>query len=60
MNAWFIPALKDLSMTRPVVAMEDESALFLRADAVWKLGNISRMDKDEITIMTDEWIRYGG
>ena len=56
-DAWFIPALKEISMTRPIAAMEDGSAVFIRADAVWKLGNIYRIDKGEITIMTDELLR---
>ena len=56
-DAWFIPAMKDISMTHPIVAMEDESAIFIQADAVWKLGNISLIDRGEITIMTDGLIR---
>ena len=56
-DAWFVPTLKALSITHPVAAMEDESAIFIRADAVWKFGNIYRIDRGEITIMTDELIR---
>ena len=47
-DAWFIPVLKELSMTCPVVAMEDESAIFIKAGAVWKIGNIHWIDKGEI------------
>ncbi len=47
-DAWFLPVLKELSMTRPVAAMEDESAIFINADAVWKIGNIHWIDKGEI------------
>ena len=47
-DAWFLPALKELSMTHPVAAMEDESAIFINADAVWKIGNIHWIDKGEI------------
>ena len=39
-DAWFIPILKELSRTHPIVAMEDESAIFIKANAVWKLGKI--------------------
>ena len=35
-DAWFLPALKELSMRHPVAAMEDESAIFIKAKAVWK------------------------
>ena len=47
-DAWFIPVLKELSMTCPVVAMEDESAIFIKGDAFWKIGNIHRIDYGEI------------
>ena len=47
-DAWFIPVLKELSMTRPVAAMEDESAIFIKGDAIWKIGNIHWIDNGEI------------
>lgn len=47
-DAWFIPALKELSMAHPVAAMEDESAIFIQGDAVWNIGNIHWIDKGEI------------
>jgi peptidase E len=47
-DAWFIPVLKELSMTCPVVAMEDESAFFIKGDAFWKIGNIHWIDYGEI------------
>ena len=47
-SAWFVPTLKELSMIHPIVAMEDESAIFINADAVWKIGNIHWIDKGEI------------
>jgi peptidase E len=47
-DAWFIPILKELSRTHPIVAMEDESAIFIKANAVWKLGKIHWIDKGEI------------
>ena len=53
-DAWFIPIIKELSMTRPVAAMEDESAIFIRGNAVWQLGNIHWVDKGEITALTDD------
>ena len=47
-SAWFVPTLKELSMIHPIVAMEDESAIFIKANAVWKLGDIHWIDKGEI------------
>ena len=47
-DAWFVPALKALSMTHPVAAMEDESAIFIQDGAAWKIGNIHWIDKGEI------------
>ncbi len=47
-DAWFIPVLKELSMTCPVVAMEDESAIFIKGDAFLKIGNIHWIDYGEI------------
>ncbi|MBR7173344.1 MAG: Type 1 glutamine amidotransferase-like domain-containing protein [Clostridia bacterium] len=47
-DAWFIPTLKALSMRHPIVAMEDESAIFIRGGAIWSLGNIHRIVNGEI------------
>ena len=47
-DAWFIPALKEISGIRPVAVMEDESAIFIKAGSVWKLGNIHWIDNGEI------------
>ena len=47
-DAWFVPTLKELSMIYPIVAMEDESAIFIQGSAAWKLGNIHWIDKGEI------------
>ena len=47
-DAWFLPALKELSGIRPVAAMEDESAIFIRGGAVWSFGNIHWIAKGEI------------
>ncbi len=59
-DAWFIPILKELSRTHPIVAMEDESAIFIKANAVWKLGKIHWIDKGETTIFTDETLKTIG
>ncbi len=59
-DAWFIPVLKELSMTCPIVAMEDESAIFIRSSAVWSLGNIRWIDKGRITTLTDDMLRAIG
>jgi peptidase E len=59
-DAWFIPVLKELSMTCPVVAMEDESAIFIKGDAFWKIGNIHWIDKGKTTMLTDETLKTIG
>ena len=59
-DAWFIPILKELSRTHPIVAMEDESAIFIKANAVWKLGKIHWIDKSGTTIFTDETLKTIG
>lgn len=59
-DAWFIPILKELSRTHPIVAMEDESAIFIKANAVWKLGKIHWIDKGRTTIFTDETLKTIG
>ncbi len=59
-DAWFIPTLKELSMTRPIVAMEDESAIFIKADGARKIGNIHWIDKGNITMLTDETLKVIG
>ena len=52
-DAWFLPVLLDLSAVRPILAMEDESAVFLKADRVWKLGKLRRIDKGVISDLTE-------
>ena len=47
-DAWFLPALKEISGIRPVAAMEDESAIFIQGDTIWSLGNIHWITKGEI------------
>ena len=44
----------------PIVAMEDESAIFIKANAVWKLGKIHWIDKGGTTIFTDETLKTIG
>lgn len=56
-DAWFIPLIKEMSMTRPIAAMEDESALFIRGNAVWQLGNIHWVDKGVTARLTDDILR---
>ncbi len=48
-NEYFIPALKELSMIHPIIAMEDESAIFIKSDKTWKIGNMYQVFKGEIT-----------
>ena len=53
-GAWFIPTLKELSMTHPIAAMEDESAILIKAGAVRKIGNIHWIDRGRTAVLTDE------
>ena len=55
-DAWFIPALKELSMIRPVIAMEDESAIFIRDDGISRIGRMYLFEKGERTILKEETI----
>lgn len=48
----WLQAVMQVSMELPVCLMEDESAIFMKEDKVWKLGNIYRMVKGEIRPFT--------
>ena len=52
-DAWFIPI-------HPIVAMEDESAIFVQGNTAWKLGKIHWIDKGGTTIFTDETLKTIG
>ena len=54
---WFVPLLKEMSMTHPIVAMEDRSAIFVKGDAIWKVGEMHLFDKGEIGPITDEKLK---
>ena len=45
---WFVPLLKELSREHPIVAMEDESAIFIRDEAKRMIGRMYLIDKGEI------------
>ncbi len=45
---WFVPLLKELSRTHPIIAMEDESAIFLDGDGKRALGRMYLFDGGEI------------
>jgi peptidase E len=47
-DAWFLPALKEISGIQPVAAMEDESAVFIKDGAVRKIGKIHWIDNGRI------------
>ena len=47
-DAWFLPALKEISGMQPVAAMEDESAIFIKTDGVRKIGKIHWIDNGKI------------
>ena len=51
-DEWFMPILKELSMIHPLIAMEDESAIFINRDKTWKLGNMYQISKGEITSLS--------
>ncbi|MBQ9263015.1 MAG: Type 1 glutamine amidotransferase-like domain-containing protein [Clostridia bacterium] len=59
-DAWFIPTLKELSRIHPIVAMEDESAIFVQGNTAWKLGKIHWIDKGRTTMFTDETLKAIG
>ena len=45
---WFVPLLKELSRAHPIVAMEDESAIFINEDGKRALGRMWLFDGGEI------------
>ena len=51
---WFIPTLLKMSMLHPIIAMEDMSAIFIKGDDVWKIGNMHLIDKGKIGQITDK------
>jgi hypothetical protein len=46
--------MKAVSMDRPVCAMEDESAIFIKNGKVEIIGIIHRIEKGEIRLFTEE------
>ncbi|MBQ2030640.1 MAG: Type 1 glutamine amidotransferase-like domain-containing protein [Lachnospiraceae bacterium] len=54
---WFVPLLKEMSMTHPIVAMEDWSAIFVKGDAIWKVGEMHLFEKGEIVPVNDEKLK---
>lgn len=59
-DAWFIPALKEMSMLHPITAMEDESAVFIKENALWQLGKIHWIDRGRIVLLTDDMLKKFG
>ena len=51
---WFVPILLEMSKIHPIVAMEDMSAIFIKGDDIWKIGNMYLFDKGELRPITDE------
>ena len=49
--------MKAVSMERPVCAMEDESAIFIKNGKVEIIGIIHRIEKGEIRPFTEEDVR---
>ena len=45
---WFVPLLKELSMTHPIAAMEDESAIFINEEGRQVIGRMYGFDRGEI------------
>ena len=54
---WFLPTLLEMSMTHPIVAMEDMSAIFIKDDDIWKIGNLHLIYKGEIRSITEDTLR---
>lgn len=45
---WFVPVLKDMSLAHPIVAMADESAIFMDENGKRVLGRMCVFDRGEI------------
>ncbi len=46
---WFVPLLQELSREHPIIAMEDESAIFVWEDEQRMIGRMYRFDKGNIS-----------
>ena len=56
-GAWFIPILKEMSVIHPVVAMEDESAIFIKDRQVCLIGQAHLIDQGVIAPLSQERLR---
>ena len=56
-DAWFMPVIREMSAIRPVIVMEDESAIFILGNDVRRLGNIRLVDNGAVTELTDDRLR---
>ena len=54
---WFVPRLLEMSMTHPIVAMEDMSAIYVKGDRIRKVGEMHLVDKGEIRPINDEMLK---
>lgn len=54
---WFVPRLLEMSRTHPIVAMEDMSAIFVKGDDVWSVGEMHLVDNGVIGPITDEKLK---
>lgn len=50
----WLQALKQVSMELPLCLMTDESAIFVKEESITKIGEIYRLEKGEITPLTQE------
>ncbi len=57
---WFLPTLLDMSGIHPIVAMKDMSAIFMKGDDIWKIGDMYLIDKGEVNPLTCEMLRELG
>ena len=55
-DEWFIPILEALSAVHPIIAMEDESAIFINSQCIWKLGKMYRIAQAVTAPLTDEML----
>ena len=60
-SEWFVPLLKELSMDHPIIAMEDESAIFINDESIKLMGHMYLFDKGEQydEDVSRRWIREG-
>ena len=55
-DEWFIPVLKEMSMLHPMIAMEDESAIFAKEGRVTLIGQMHWIDQGTIGPLSQDQV----